>query len=199
MLEIACRCDNLAWAEFCIRHGADVNTYSPRTGEILLAVTACLASVELVDLLRQHGADLQSSDAVVAAAGYGRVDTVSFLPSKGADIHEFPPPDPEDVGCDDLESPLHAAVAAGELGVAEYLIKKGAKTSLRDSQGRTPLARARENRDTEMIKLLLSYRSPKGCIAVCGSGQGKIPLLVSYSLPLSFLPQKISSKREFGG
>lgn len=91
------------------------------------------------------------------------------------------------------------SVAAGELGVAEYLIKKGAKTSLRDSQGWTPLARARENRDTEMIKLLLSYRSPKGCIAVCGSGQGKTPLLVSYSLPLSFLSQTISSKREFGG
>ena len=102
---------------------------------MLLAVTACLASVALVDLLLQHGADLQGSGAVVSAAGYRRLDTVSFLLSKGPDIHEFLPPDPEGVGCDDLESPLHAAATAGELGVAEYLIKEGAKTSLRDSQG----------------------------------------------------------------
>lgn len=153
-------------------------------------MTACLASVELVDLLLQHVADLQGSGAVVAAAGYGRLDTVSFLLSRGADIHEFPPPDPERVGCDDIESPLHAAAAAGELGVAEYLIKEGAKTSLRDSQGWTPLARARENRDTEMVKLLLSYRSPKGCTSVCESGQGETPLLVSYPPPLSFLSKK---------
>lgn len=131
--------------------------------------------MELVDLLLQHGADLQGSGAVVAAAAYGRLDNVSFLLSKGADIHEFPPPDPQGVGCDYLESPLHAAAAAGELGVAEYLIKEGANTSLRDSQGRTPLARARENRDTEMVKLLLSYRSPKGHKAVCRSGQGGNP------------------------
>ena len=195
MLEIACRCGNLAWAEFCIRHGADVNTYSPRTGEILLAVTACLASVELVDLLLQHGADLQVSGAVVAAAGYGRLDTVSFLLSKGADIHEFPPPDPEGIGYDDLESPLHAAATAGELRVAEYLIREGAKTSLRDSQGRTPLARARENRDTEMIKLLWSYRSPNGRKTVCGSGQAKTPLPLFYSIPLNFLSKKPASNK----
>lgn len=48
---------------------------------------------------------------------------------------------------------MYAAVA-GELEVVEYLIKKGAKTNLRDSQRRTPLARARENRNTDLVKLL---------------------------------------------
>ena len=161
MLQVACLSDNLAWAKFCVHHGADVNTHSPLTGELLLAMTACVSSVAIVDLLLQHGASLHGSGAVVAAAA-GRLDTLRFLLGRGANIHESPTPNPYwSIDCD-LESPLHAAVVAGELEVVEYLIKEGANTSLRDSKRRTPLARARQNRNTEMVKLLLSYRSQSG-------------------------------------
>ena len=162
MLQVACWGDRLAWAEFGFRHGADVNAFSPLSGEILLATTARRSSVEMVDLLLQHGAGLHDSGAVVAAAGDGRLDTLSVLLGRGANIREFPPPDRIWNFERDLESPLHAAVAARESGVVEYLIKEGAKTNLRDSKGRTPLARARENRDAKMVKLLLSYRSHSG-------------------------------------
>lgn len=129
MLQVACWSDNLAWAEFCMRHGVIVNTYSSRSGEILLAMTARVTSVEMVNLLRQCGASLHGSDAVVAAAGYGRLDTLSFLLGRGADIYERTPPDPQPDFNSDFESPLHAAAAAGELEV-EYLLKEGAKTNL---------------------------------------------------------------------
>lgn len=79
MLQVACWGDKLAWAGFCIHHGADVNAFSPLSGEILLAMTARLSSVEMLNLLLQHGASLHGSGAVVAAAGYGRLDTLSFL------------------------------------------------------------------------------------------------------------------------
>ena len=81
--------DRLAWAEFCIRHGADVNAFSPLSGEILLAMTARRSLVEMVDLLLHHGASLHDSGAVVAAAGDGRLDTLSVLLGRGANIREF--------------------------------------------------------------------------------------------------------------
>lgn len=144
MHQVGCWGDRLAWAEFCIRHGADVKAFSSLSGEIQLVMAARLSSVEIVDLLLQHGAILHGSGAVVAAAGHGRLDTLSFLLGRGADIHEFPPQDRFWTIERDLDSPLHAAVAAGETEVVEYLIKEGAKTNLRDSKGRTPLASGQE-------------------------------------------------------
>lgn len=44
------------------------------------------SSVEIVDLLLQHGASLHGAGAVIAAAGDGRLDTLSFLLGKGANI-----------------------------------------------------------------------------------------------------------------
>lgn len=77
-------------------------------------------------------------------------------------------------------------MAAREPEVVEYLIEEGAKTNLRDSGGRTPLARARENRDAKTVKLLLSYRSQSGRRIVGGDRQGgKTPLLV-FHMPVSF-------------
>lgn len=64
ILQVACWSNSLAWAEFCIRHGANVNTFSPRSGEIPLAMAARLAFVEMVNLL-QHGASIHGSGAVV--------------------------------------------------------------------------------------------------------------------------------------
>lgn len=74
----------------------------------------------------------------------------------------------------DFESPLHGAAAAGELEVVECLFKEDAKLNLRDSMGRTPLARATKIRDTKMVKLLLSYRNQNGK-TVTGSEQGDTP------------------------
>ena len=135
MLQVACWSDSLAWAEFCIQRGANVNMYSPISGEVLLAMTARVTSVEMISLLLQYGANLHGSGAIVAAAGYGRLDTLSFLLGRGANIHECTPPDPQHGFEHDFESPLHAAAAAGELEVAEYLLREGAKTNLRDSKG----------------------------------------------------------------
>lgn len=94
MLQVAYWIGNLAWAEFCIRHAADVNTFYPLSDEFLLTMTARVSSVEIVDLLLQHGASLHGSGTVTAAAGGGNLDTLSFHLGRGAIIHDFPRPDP---------------------------------------------------------------------------------------------------------
>lgn len=68
-------------------------------------------------------------------------------------------------------------MVAAELEVVECLIKKVTRPNLRDSQGRTPLARAREKsehgQDTDMLKLLLDFRCRNTHKIVSGNGQGR--------------------------
>ena len=57
-------------------------------------------------------------------------------------------------------TPLHAAVLAGRLAVAELLLERGADVEALDSAGRTPLARASGN--DAMVELLLSHGAAPG-------------------------------------
>lgn len=106
-------------------------------------MTALLSLVQVVDLLHRHGASTCGSDAVFAATRGRRLDTLSFLLEKRADIHEFDPLDPLFNSFGESGSPLHAVVVAEELEVAEYLIKMGVKTNSRDTKERTLLGQER--------------------------------------------------------
>ncbi|KYO19435.1 CARD- and ANK-domain containing inflammasome adapter protein [Alligator mississippiensis] len=53
------------------------------------------------------------------------------------------------------ETLLHIAAANGQIAVMEYLIKKGAKLEVKDSQGKTPLHRAAEKGQDDAVKVLL--------------------------------------------
>jgi|GEM_PF-3218851 FOG: Ankyrin repeat len=53
------------------------------------------------------------------------------------------------------ETPLLAAVAAGEAEVAELLIRRGAKVDARDRDGRTPLMHAADFADAVLVEQLL--------------------------------------------
>uniref|UniRef100_A0A7M4EFF9 Ankyrin 3 n=1 Tax=Crocodylus porosus TaxID=8502 RepID=A0A7M4EFF9_CROPO len=53
------------------------------------------------------------------------------------------------------ETLLHIAAANGQIAVMEYLIKKGAKLEVKDSQGKTPLHRAAEKGHDDAVKVLL--------------------------------------------
>ena len=66
-----------------------------------------------------------------------------------------------------------------------YLVKEGAKANLRESEWRTPLTRARENRDTNMLKLILCYQCQSCRKTVGGNGT---PLLQLHNVSLN-LPQ----------
>lgn len=84
MLQVAYRCDNIAWADFCMRHGAEFNTFCPLCGKALLAMTAFLLQWQWSNSFFNTGASLHSSDAVIPAAGDGRLDTLSLLLGRGA-------------------------------------------------------------------------------------------------------------------
>src|SRR5205823_12159253 len=54
------------------------------------------------------------------------------------------------------DTPLHAAAAFGELGMISNLAAAGANINALDCEGRTPLYRAAEARESEAVMLLLS-------------------------------------------
>lgn len=49
---------------------------------------------------------------------------------------------------------LHKAVTGGHVEVVKLLLDRGAKMNLLDAQNRTPLGRAKEKGDENMIQLL---------------------------------------------
>ncbi|KAL1796092.1 hypothetical protein ACET3X_006316 [Alternaria dauci] len=53
-----------------------------------------------------------------------------------------------------LGTPLHRAVELGKVGVARFLLQRGADRNIKDTKGRTPLDIARHLGDEDMIHLL---------------------------------------------
>lgn len=56
-------------------------------------------------------------------------------------------------------TPLHAAVSNGRYEEAKILVERGADLSIRDSEGFTPLERARRSNSLDMVELLASHMS----------------------------------------
>jgi hypothetical protein len=55
-------------------------------------------------------------------------------------------------------SPLHAAVETGNLEIAEYLLERGAKVNMRDSEKRTPVMLIDDGEEApEMLRLLIRF------------------------------------------
>lgn len=73
-------------------------------------------------------------------------------------------------------TPLHAAVDCERLEEAKVLVERGADLSIRDSEGLTPLERARKSNSLTMVELLASHvslDSPRVTATRVPSGDGR--------------------------
>jgi ankyrin repeat protein len=87
---------------------------------------------------------------LMLAAYFGHPDAVRFLLEWNADVSA--------VARNTMRvMPLHSAVAARQVAIAEALLKHGADVNARQAEGVTPLHQAAECGQVEMIRLLLSY------------------------------------------
>lgn len=111
----------------------------------------------LATMLFEHGAQVSGTAALPGAAGRGHLDMVRFLLERGAAIDE--------VGVHDFGNrrkkihegtALHKAAERGDIEMARVLLDQGAGIEVRDPFDRTPLVRAREKEQDEMIEFLKS-------------------------------------------
>eukprot|EP00434_Breviolum_minutum_P030348 symbB.v1.2.026845.t1/scaffold2588.1/size75582/8 len=58
-------------------------------------------------------------------------------------------------------TPLHLAAGNGRVAAAELLLSKGAAVDAKNDTGKTPLDRAREEGETEMVQFLLNWPADK--------------------------------------
>ena len=142
------------WARLCLDHGADPNRNLVDEHKSTLAAVAELASVEMAELLIQHGAHVKGSGALIMAAEEGKLDVVGLLLDKGADINEIGIEHPTDPRFkEDMGSALHRAIFGNHQEVVTFLLDRGADENLKDVMGRTPLALAEAGGNNSIIKL----------------------------------------------
>ncbi len=147
--------DDFEWARLCVSRGADPNLNLVDEHKSILAGVAETASVEMARLLIEHGARVKGSGAIVMAAEEGKLDMVTFLLDKGADIDEIGIEHPTDPRFrEDMGSALHRAVVGGHEAVVKFLVDKGADVNLKDVMGRTPLALAQARGNSAIVELL---------------------------------------------
>lgn len=86
------------------------------------------------------------------ACYFSQTEAAKWLCALGADIHV---PSKNELGV----SPIHAAVAAGNLVITALLLEKGANPNVQQSNGATPLHAAVFSNNLTMTELLIKYNA----------------------------------------
>lgn len=141
------------YLRFLLEAGADPNQDPDAAAFPLALVAALYTDPAAINLLLQHGARLERSGALAAAARRGNEPMIRYLLDCGACLDADAPA----IGTD--ASPLHIAVRAGHAGVARILLQHGADPNATDANGATTIEVAKQMRlkgkdISEMIEVL---------------------------------------------
>jgi len=127
--------------------GADPNAMSNDAISPLAYAAFRYDSPEMVGFLLQHGAQVNGSSALAAAAHKGYLTTAKYLLDHGADVNDpgnYLPP----------SYPLHMAVKHGNVEMTTLFLACGADLELRDGTGKTAVEIVREGNNAQIINLL---------------------------------------------
>jgi cytohesin len=147
-LPLAAKNGHVEAVKLLLARQADVE---PEDATVPLQAAAAGDYLEIMDLLAEHGADVNHKDgmggsALQAAAEAGHLRAVKWLMEHGAD------PLIRDVY---QATPLHAAARSGAVAVVRILVEAGVPVDSRDDFRETPLHEAADDGQTETAELLL--------------------------------------------
>lgn len=129
---------NIEFLRFLLEAGADPNQDPDAASYPLALVAGLYKDTAGIDLLLRHGARIEHSGALSAAARLGNELMMRNLLDKGARPETDAPP--TGTGA----SPLHVAVKAGHVGVARTLMQHGADPNATDGSGTSAIEVARQ-------------------------------------------------------
>ncbi|KEY65504.1 hypothetical protein S7711_09294 [Stachybotrys chartarum IBT 7711] len=172
-LIVACMAQKpIDFLRFLLEAGADPNQ-DPDTATYPLSIVAAFyTDTNSLDLLLDHGAKIQGSGALRAAAQFGKEDMIRRLLERGAR------PETDDRSRGNREHPLHCAVEHGHAGALRILLEHGADANLLDAQHRTVLAFAeqleRENGNrAECVELLRSCKTQQQIVGLIDNDEAR--------------------------
>lgn len=106
-------------------------------GMHILTAAAGHSDRQMLELLIDHGAEVNGNGALALAAQCGKIDNVRCLLSRGAKVNEMAPYSSRARNPEDIRAPLHNAAKNGHVDVIGELLKAGADVKLQDPKGRT--------------------------------------------------------------
>ncbi|KAI1469317.1 ankyrin repeat-containing domain protein [Daldinia caldariorum] len=147
-LALACQSQQpVSFLEFLLKQGADPNQDPDVAPFPIASVAAFYKDTGAAELLLQHGAKLEHTGALAAAAGRGNETMVRYLLEHGAQQ------DKDAVECGIPEFALHIAARKGYVEIVKLLLDHGAELEKRDGKGRTAFEVVREVEEKDGIDL----------------------------------------------
>jgi hypothetical protein len=145
--------------QFLLEAGADPNQDPDGATFPLVLVAALYTDPAVIDLLLQHGAHLEDSEALAAAARRGNETMVLRLLERGAN----PTADRSSIRSRFNDSPLNMAVKFGHPEVVKILLQHGADPTVADGGSISSIQVAEEMRSggkevSRILELLEEYR-----------------------------------------
>lgn len=151
----AATANDFDFVKLCLAHGAQTRDTDFENYPTALAAIAEKASIEMVALWLEHGAELEGSGAIVAAAGAGRIDMVKYLLGKGANVNEVNyRPRGRDIISMKIGGALHWAARNQHEEMVALLIEKGGDKDMVDAKGRRPFFYAYTQGNEKIKKML---------------------------------------------
>ncbi|MCJ1403534.1 hypothetical protein MMC11_006757 [Xylographa trunciseda] len=143
---------------FLLRNGADANVTVMNPEMTLLSSAAARESTTILRMLLEHGARVEKSHVLEAAAKGGHGPNAEILLQAGADINEVPAWGGQP-GYDEqavVGTALHAAIKKGHVDFAKWFVQRGADWTLLNDEGKTAVEVAiEEGWDEEKVKIFV--------------------------------------------